>query len=889
MKLRRLRIEQLRQFRSPLEIRDFEDGVNLFTGSNESGKSSIVRAIRAAFFERHRSSSVEDLCPWNDSTAAPTIELDFDFGETRYSLVKSFLHRKRCDLKIGNVSYESTEAEDKLAELLGFQFAGKGASRAEHWGIPGLLWIEQGTGQEVHTAVANATDHLRSALNTSMGEVTSTSGDDVLEQARADRGALLTATKRPTGALQAGNAELLAAKARLYELDGQIATYREQVDSLGALRVQNDAEAIDKPWERFRAEMKGLVEQQAELRQLSQKVAQDQAQLAQANTNVELRRQQLADLERMDRGLVAREDALTAALSSVALTTALHQDRADKLSAAQGTYEEAGRILRVARASEQCLSLSRSIDDFQSRLDKLTASVASAKKAQEQLSEARRNALATEIDSGALATLQQQHRGLRELEIRQGAIATRLKFDLQTGHTVTLDGRAVDGQGERLLVAAGELAIPGIGQITITPGGMDLGQLARERSELQEAHDALLQRVGVQSIDAALQRDVEHQKHVLDRGHAGNALAIHAPNGLETLTAELAEITTRHSDAVTELHRLPESTESTDLSQAEAEQAQEDAREVLMTVTQAVADAKHALATAEADRDSAQRERDVLHKAVLDPDRKRRRAEADKSLLETIPLCRALEVRIEEQAAQITNAQPEMLAQDIERLRRSADQTEKAHRSRGEEIIRLQTQLQAAGAQGLEELASDATVLVQQLARRQEELTRRAAALDLLVTLLEEKRRELTRRLQAPLQNRITHYLKLLMPQASLEIDENLMPGLLTRPGARADESGPFGDLSFGAREQMGIISRLAYADLLKEAGRPTLIILDDALVHSDEIRLAHMKRILFDASQRHQVLLFTCHPAAWNDLGAAPRTMELLRQSGSTQSPAAA
>ena len=84
-------------------------------------------------------------------------------------MVKSFLHRERCDLKIGSVSFESTEAEDKLAELLGFQFAGKGASRAEHWGIPGLLWIEQGTGQEVHGAVANATDHLRSALNRSIG------------------------------------------------------------------------------------------------------------------------------------------------------------------------------------------------------------------------------------------------------------------------------------------------------------------------------------------------------------------------------------------------------------------------------------------------------------------------------------------------------------------------------------------------------------------------------------------------------------------------------------------------------------------------------------------------------------------------------------------------
>jgi uncharacterized protein YhaN len=78
--------------------------------------------------------------------------------------------------------------------------------------------------------------------------------------------------------------------------------------------------------------------------------------------------------------------------------------------------------------------------------------------------------------------------------------------------------------------------------------------------------------------------------------------------------------------------------------------------------------------------------------------------------------------------------------------------------------------------------------------------------------------------------------------------------------------------MSFGAREQMGVISRLAYADLLKEAGRPTLIILDDALVHSDAVRLEQMKRVLFDASQRHQVLLFTCHPALWQDLGVRAR-----------------
>jgi uncharacterized protein YhaN len=84
--------------------------------------------------------------------------------------------------------------------------------------------------------------------------------------------------------------------------------------------------------------------------------------------------------------------------------------------------------------------------------------------------------------------------------------------------------------------------------------------------------------------------------------------------------------------------------------------------------------------------------------------------------------------------------------------------------------------------------------------------------------------------------------------------------------------------LSFGAREQMGIISRLAYAGLLRDAGRPTLIILDDALVHCDEERLAQMKRVLFDAATRHQILLFTCHPTKWRDLGVGARSLEAIR-----------
>ncbi|WP_043819294.1 AAA family ATPase, partial [Rubrivivax gelatinosus] len=201
MKLTRLRVAELRRFREPFEISDFAPGLNVFAAPNESGKSTLVRAIRAAFFERHRSSGAEDLRPWGDSAAAPSVELDFTLGGSDYRLVKSFLQKKRCELVAGARRWEGAEAEDHLAELLGFEFASRGASDEKHWGIPGLLWVEQGTTQAIAGPVEHAAAHLQRALNASLGEVAATGGDEVLDRVRLLRRELLTATGRPTGAL----------------------------------------------------------------------------------------------------------------------------------------------------------------------------------------------------------------------------------------------------------------------------------------------------------------------------------------------------------------------------------------------------------------------------------------------------------------------------------------------------------------------------------------------------------------------------------------------------------------------------------------------------------------------------------------------------------------
>ena len=93
-----------------------------------------------------------------------------------------------------------------------------------------------------------------------------------------------------------------------------------------------------------------------------------------------------------------------------------------------------------------------------------------------------------------------------------------------------------------------------------------------------------------------------------------------------------------------------------------------------------------------------------------------------------------------------------------------------------------------------------------------------------------------------------------------------MLPAALQRAGGED----ALDSLSFGTREQLGILARFAYADLLQEAGRPTLLVLD-ALVHADEGARLHEAGAVRcrDTPPDPDVHL---HGEAWRDLGVAQR-----------------
>lgn len=878
MRLSRLRVAELRQFRAPFELTDIQPGLNIFTGANEAGKSTLVRAIRAAYFERHRSTSVDDLRPYGDSAAAPLVELDFEIASTAYRLTKSFLQKKRCELITGGRRLEGVEAEDFMAERLGFQFALKGASREEHWGIPGLLWIEQGAAQAVRDAVVNAADHLRKALDESLGEVAASGGDEVVAQVRKQRDELLTGTGKPKAAYQKAIDDANALDLTVAELQQSVAAYRGRVDELKQLRDVHAVDTEGQPWAALREHQAAAALALQAVEALGGERDREREKLRQIAGLRDLLLQRLSAADLQQKNLATRQTALAAAGTQHEQASALEAQSVQSEAGSTARLRGAREALALARQEHNRTALTRQLADAQTRAAELEALLERAAAENDRSVTLKREAALQRIEAADLAALRQQHARLNELEIRQAAVATRLRFDLNDGATANLQGDTIAGQGERLLISPTTVLIEGFGRLHIAPGGTDLAELAQAQAQLQDESHALLQRLGLESLADAEARDRSHALRLAEAESAEKARKLLAPKGLDALQAELNAATARQAEAAAALAKLPAAPAVGAPALDAAEREYEACREAADLASQQLQLARQSLATATSQRDAAKQEYEVLKASLEDLQLQAELSAKRLELVEASAKESTAKTTIEDIETRIAAARPDILKQDVDRLRRSAEEAERHHQARDRQIVQIETELAAAGAQGLEEELALRQSENTHATRRREELQRRTEALDFLLERLDLRRQALTRRLQAPLQKHLDRYLQLLFPSGRLEVDENLVPGALTRTGPRGSEAGDFDTLSFGAREQMGVISRLAYADLLKEAGRPTLIILDDALVHSDEHRLGQMKRVLFDAAQRHQVLLFTCHSWNWRDMGVPLRTLDAGR-----------
>ena len=187
----------------------------------------------------------------------------------------------------------------------------------------------------------------------------------------------------------------------------------------------------------------------------------------------------------------------------------------------------------------------------------------------------------------------------------------------------------------------------------------------------------------------------------------------------------------------------------------------------------------------------------------------------------------------------------------------------------------IEARLDLARDSGLQERIDSIEPQAEQLSREYRDIERRASAANLLYETFSRHRDDARLAYVAPYGEQINRLARLVFgPGTSVEVNPDDF-SLKTR--SLDHVTVPFESLSTGAREQLGVLERLACAILVnpvnsddtnEDAGVP--VILDDALGYSDHDRLRRLGPAFTEAAKRAQVILMTSTPERYSSIGSA-------------------
>jgi hypothetical protein len=180
--------------------------------------------------------------------------------------------------------------------------------------------------------------------------------------------------------------------------------------------------------------------------------------------------------------------------------------------------------------------------------------------------------------------------------------------------------------------------------------------------------------------------------------------------------------------------------------------------------------------------------------------------------------------------------------------------------------IAVHARLDAAGQKGLADALGEAKAATHGKALANLALRRRAAAARLLFETLRTRRDEAKRAYVRPLRRQIEGLGRTVFGSTfQVDLTDDLAIDSRTLEGRTV----PFASLSGGAREQLSMLGRLACAMLVAPDGGVPLLF-DDALGNSDAERLRALGAVLGIAGEKCQVIVLTCAPERYLNVGGA-------------------
>ena len=866
MKIRAIELANIRHFAGRrASLSGLGDGITVLSEANEFGKSTFFDALHALFFEKHRSTKAPVKALQPHSGGAPEVMVEVELARGRFQISKRWLSRPtaRVTNANGRVVALDDEAEAWIGQLLGAGLAGPS----------GLLWVRQGLmGLEPEGA---STDDKRERerglaarrdlMSSVAGEIDMMTGgrrmDGVMARATEALARLATATGKPKAGGEWARAvdEAAALTVQERELREKVAHLgdglRRRAEVLRRQSVLSEPEAVNA---RETTLSDAQTAHQSAVAHAEKLVAMGRD-LALADLTAATTASEIARLERLsDRLQVADLARQTEAKKAGEANTRAEELTQKDVSAAELATAAAvqSRHLRQRLAIAQKARLAsvarqRAID--------LGINLARALELQKQLQadHAQRGLLKVTPQGIALADKSQMY--LDRLTAQSEAQEVTLQFSYSgVARALTL-GRPVDDAPQKLHVPT-DFILPGLGDLRIDPGAgsgtdltagiadatttlakhlaacgtADLSDARRQLGVAQRLDDALRQTallladVAPEGVDALRQA---HTTTLVEAGEAGGD--VEDPAEVEPLVTA-AELVEAELFAAAKTAHL--------LAVAAGEQrakTQADLKFAERLVVEAAADAGDLAVLAVA----LAKMRDALPGLQA-------------SCAEVV----ALTKRFKAEAPDLETA-----AARLARATSANDQARREADAMREELASLNTRIELLAEQGIEETLDE---IAGRCAASEARASRYAAEVQALTRLrhvLEHTRAKARDAYFGPVMRELEPLLAILHPGAALQIDDHtLLPVALTRHG----QLEALDILSGGTREQLAILTRLAFARLFARGGQAVPVILDDALVHSDDDRIEAMFTALHRVAKDQQILVLTCRQRAFAALG---------------------
>ncbi len=852
---------------------EFSAGVTLIEGPNEVGKSTIIEAIQNLFTVMDSSgrADIKAIQPVGRDVGS-TVEAEIEVADYHFIYTKTYNRNKQTELRLlapRHAQYTGREAHEQVEQIL---------EESVDMALWNALLVEQG-GELAGVSLAQSDGLARALDEVAGGEARDQDDSDLF--ARVERHYeqyFSTKTGKPKAWQstledqldQARSAET-AAVAAMQELEADIASHERSRSEIARIEaalpeLQRELQKNEASWLAV-----GKIREQMHSREREILAA---AELLKAATE---------DLARRNRLI----DALAAsAAKQKALSEAL-QPQAQALDSLEAATHAAKKLLDDARADSATLQsmaeLRRNdVEHLQARaqLNSLAEKLKLIRDASSQRKLLREALQQVRINPDALNALRDAQREVEMAVARLDTATSSITIEAEADVTLLLDDDAVElSSGEveqRSISAETRLRLPGIASIQVTPSqsASDLetelldrqGTLARLLSQYQVAD--LAEAVAVEERRAANEQETRTWNAKIDDLLNGETV-----EELQIVSNDLAASTQNYLAAREAGAALPDTIETaralsnTAADESARSQAKvENLRNAWEESRDAYAEAKGQFRVAEQEAAGETRINAHQQKDLNDA----RAAETDQAIecrvAEKTATVESLQADLLALQKQLAISSPEVAEQLFENSRAACERAEQELAASRTDRAVMSDRLTKARADGRFETLESATRHREAIEDELSVTASRAAAAQRLWRVLNRHRDQARSAYVRPLKEHVEQFGRIVFgADFEIELGENWELRSRTLNG----QTIPFADLSVGAREQLGILLRLAAARIVSSQGGVPLII-DDALGFSDPDRLKTMAAAIASAGRDCQVIVLTCSPGRFTHVGNA-------------------